>query len=129
MATIVNLALQDSTAAAVAGTALTGAPGDGQPAVWRIENSKPIGLRPTFKMSFKDNAARNARAARLTMSFPYTATVNGVETVIADTPSSISMVLPTNVPQVHIDDMVAYLASFLNDPSVVAALKATYAPS
>lgn len=129
MAAIANLALKDQTAADVVGTALTGAPGDGQPAVWRVENSKPIGLRPTLKMSFRDNPARTARAARLTMSFPYTVTVNGVETVVADTPSSISMVLPTNVPQTHIDDMVAYLASFLNDPGVVASLRATYAPS
>lgn len=129
MPTIANLALKDAAAAAVVGTALTGSPGDGQPAKWRIESTKPVNCRPTLTLSTRDNAAKNARVAKLTAVIPYTVLVNGIETVIAAAPKSMDFVLPTNVPQSHLDYEVAIMASFLNDPGIVAALKATYAPS
>lgn len=129
MTTIANLALKDRTNTDVTAIALTGSPGDGLPAKWRIESAKPVNCRPVFTMSTRDNAAKNARIAKLTFVHPYTVQVNGVEQVIAAAPKSIDLVLPTNVPQDHIDDEVALLVSFISHPDVVASLKSLYAPN
>lgn len=131
MPAIANLALQNNAAAAVTATAIVPSSGDTSPARWRIENTDPPFARTEIQMQSRFNTKRTARHVDIKISAPYTATdANTAQKVLVATALfQGTLILPTNIPTSFSDDVVAYLKTCLADATVLASLKAGYAPT
>jgi hypothetical protein len=131
MPAIANLSLTNNAAVATTGVALQPSAGEGVPAIWRIETTKPPFARPTITMSARANKVKTVRRVDVKLTVPYTVSnsTTTLEEKVAEVTYIISQIVPQNVPTSLVDDSVAYCRTLLADAGVIAALKSQMAPT
>lgn len=80
---------------------LSASGGDSSPAVWRQDsgNTRPMGMRPMFRLWSKFNGPRTARVidAEFLMPVTYVETDTGLTKELARIPFKLNAVLPLNI--------------------------------
>jgi hypothetical protein len=79
--------------------------GDKVPARWAAVAASPIQMhRPTLSLVMRDNGPRNGRVFSAVFKMPIIETVNGIPTVVATFPMTISGTVPTNVDSAKVKE-------------------------
>lgn len=130
MPSMANITVKNAVAADVVYVASTPSAGDKSPAVWRANSlSGIIGFRPSFRLVTRDNAKQNGRVFDASFSFPITASVGGVDTLLAKVPLTISGTLPTNVSATVVLDAFTQFGNLLVSSLVRSTAEEGYAPT
>ena len=131
MPAIANLSLQNNAATAVTGTALSPSAGEGVPAIWRVETTKPPFARPLIQLSARKNQKGDVRVVDVKVTVPYSVnnTSTGLEQLVSKITFAGSFIVPQDIPTSVSDDAVAYIKTFFADTGVISALKAQIAPT
>lgn len=115
--------------------ALTGAAGDGSPAVWRqdtgVAAGLPVGLRPTLEMMSTNNGPRTARRCVITYRRPY-ATQDSTTTKYSSSDQvliRIEVTEPNAIPASEINEAISQCFNLTDHSLINSALKAGYAPA
>lgn len=105
-------AIAVTNAAAVAKSFDIGYPSSGQsPAFWVMTSESTFAFaRPTLELTFRDNAAKDARKGILQLKCPYTITdpSTGLVKLVSLVPFNLDVTLPKNVPDVVKNDAIAF---------------------
>lgn len=119
MSNIVDVSVWNAASTHISFVAQQGSAGDKTPARWTIPAAVPNIALTTAQMSSQWNGNRTARHVNLDFVVPYviTNTTTGVISPQSRAECHIKFVLPTNVPQSVIDDMVAYACTFVGGSS------------
>lgn len=114
-------------------TALNGAGGDGQPALWRWEQTvKPPLERVRFEVTSRWNANRTARKVGVFMNYPITraTAVAGVNEVIGNIQyRNGDWIKPEIANDAAVASAAAIVANFLKDPLIQSVFNTGYAPN
>jgi hypothetical protein len=133
MTAIANLVIKkfDNTTS-ITWTALKGAGGDADPAVWRSDTATGyVGQKPTFSMSTKSNADGSVRRSDFRGVFPstYTDTTTSVTAKLANVIFSATISVPQGMPLVDQQEAVAQIFHAIADPATILSAVAGYAPT
>lgn len=110
-------------------TALTPSAGDKTSARWSLTaSSTKANLRPTLECTSRYNNARTARNISMTLKFPEIASVAGVDSVIGTGIVTIQGVVPMQVSDSVISELVAQSANVFKTALVQDSFKIGYAP-
>jgi len=114
---------------------LTGAAGDGIPAVWRCDDAAagwsvaPANVRPVFTVMTKWNGPRTARQLKFTFSYPYpiTDSTTGVTSFTDKVFAEGLITVPQSMAVSNIGEATAQLFNLLDHASVLAMANSGYA--
>lgn len=110
-------------------TALTPSAGDKTPARWQNNASHAkAALRATVEMTSRFNPAKTARHVTLLVKYPEVASVGGVDTVTGTGHMTIDGVIPLQVSDTAIAELVAQAANVFKAALVQDSFKIGYAP-
>lgn len=110
-------------------TALTPSAGDKTSARWSLTAfSTKANLRPTLECTSRYNNARTARNISMTLKFPEIASVAGVDSVIGTGIVTIQGVVPLQVSDSVISELIAQSANVFKTVLVQDSFKIGYAP-
>jgi len=115
-------------------TGLVPAGADRSPARWRMDtglSAVPVAVRPILELSSRWNNRRDARHLEEKLILPYYVTDgNGVSTILANALYTATWVVPTNMPDTKIADLVKYVYdTHLKTAVLGMSVKAGYAPT
>lgn len=113
-------------------SALTPSSGDKVSAQWRSETAgASASLRPTAELRSTFNGPRTARRLDFSFQYPFTVTdsTTSVTTVKARIPASLTMTVPTEVPDTVVAEAVAQAFNILKSTLVMDSFKTGYAPT
>lgn len=130
MANMANFTVKKSDGVTdVTYTALTPSAGDRTPARWsNLASSTKANLRATVEMSSRFNGNRTARHVTLLMKYPEIVQVNGVDTVAGIGHVTIDAILPLQVSDTALSEVVAQAANAFKATLVQDSFKLGYAP-
>lgn len=130
MANMANITVKKNDAVTdVTYTALTPSAGDRTPARWcNLASSTKANLRATVEMSSRYNGNRSARHVTLLVKYPEVVQVGGVDTVAGIGHVTIDAILPLQVSDTAIAEVVAQAANFFKASLTQEAFKLGYAP-
>lgn len=130
MPSMANITVQNAAAANVIYVSKVPSAGDRSPAVWTQDAANSIaGFRPKFDVVTRTNGNKNGRIIEGNFSFPVTATVNGVMTLLGTVPLRFSGTLPTNLDVSVVNDAFVQFGNLLSSALIRAAANEGYAPS
>lgn len=110
-------------------TAISGAAGDGSPAVFRNNTvGTALNQRPTLLLKSSSNGSKTARRIRGDFSWPIVGVSNGVTQVIGRTPGDFNFLVPQNQDEATIKEQAHQFANLVASAIVKAALAEGYAP-
>lgn len=110
-------------------TALTPSAGDKTSARWSLTAfSAKANLRPTLECTSRYNNARTARNISMTLKFPEIASVSGVDNIIGTGIVTIQGVVPLQVSDSVISELVAQSANMFKTVLIQDSFKIGYAP-
>lgn len=107
-------------------TALSGAGGDGSPAVWRASTSVNAAMRPTYQVTTRWNGPKTARRVTAQFNYPEVVTVGGVETVANRLPIEITGPVPLGMSDAAIAEAVAQAANLFKAALIQEIFKTGY---
>lgn len=130
MADMANITVKNAANVDVVFVKKTPSAGDKSPARWTADAASPIAnFRPAFSLVTRDNARGNGRVFQASYSGPITATVDGVETLLATEPLTCSGTLPTNVDSAKVNDHYVLFSNLLVAALIRQAMSEGHAPS
>lgn len=104
--------------------------GDRSPAIFRDNTFSTIPKnRPRLKIESRPNASGSARRVTTDFLYPYTASVNGVETIVDTIPFTVSAAIPAGCPDAVVAEAVSQWASLHGLTLVKDSFKAGFAPT
>lgn len=132
MATMANITVKaDNGTTDVVFTAIAPAGGDNTEALWR---ANAIGAtnaaHPVFAMKSRWNQKRNAKRVEMRGDYPYAVTdsTTGMTLVKNRLPFNASFVLPTDVPDTLVNELVSVMGNLIVSTLVRTACKEGTAP-
>lgn len=130
MPSMANITVKNAANADVVYVAAVPSAGDKNPATWRANAlSALIALRPTFSVATRDNQRQNGRVLDASFRFPIWDTVNGVPTLLATVPFSLTGTLPTNVDSDDVADAFTQLGNLIASALIRSVALEGYAPT
>ncbi|DAD50452.1 TPA_asm: coat protein [ssRNA phage Gerhypos.4_66] len=113
-------------------TAVAGAAGDKNPAVWRSNSvgSAP-GQRPELRLASASNGDKTARRVDGQYTYPTVVTSGdtGEKSVVARANGSFSFILPVDMPDADVNEAASQMGNLVASAIVKAAMKSGYAPT
>jgi hypothetical protein len=130
MPTMASITVKNAANADVIYNAATPSAGDRSQAVWRQNAAHAvIGFRPKFGLLTRDNSRKNGRVIEGSFSFPIVAEINGVDTLVATVPLTMSGTLPTNVDAAEVADAFVQFGNLLASSLVRSSAEEGYSPT
>lgn len=130
MPAMANITVQNAAAANVIYVAKVPSAGDRSPAKWTQDALTVIaGFRPRIDVVTRDNGNKDGRIVEGNFSYPVTATVNGVETLLATVPMRFNGTLPTNVDSTKVNDACVQFGNLLASTLFRSVFSEGYAPT
>lgn len=130
MPSMANITVKNAANADVVYVAAVPSAGDKIPAMWRANAlSSQIALRPTFSVATRDNQRQNGRVLDASFRFPIWVPVNGVPTLLATVPFSLTGTLPTNVDSAPVADAFTHLGNLIASELIRMVASEGYAPT
>lgn len=127
MPQMANITVKNAANVDVLFTALTPSSGDTTLAQWRALGSLTIpALAPQVSSKTQANGAKTGRQVSVNGVFPYVRTVDGVETLVARQPFSVSTTVPLNIPVSVTADNAKVFANLLASALLQAILAEGY---
>lgn len=110
-------------------TAIAGAAGDGQPAIFRNNSvGTALNQRPTLLVRATSNGSKTARRVRGDFSWPIVGVSNGLTQVIGRTPGDFSFLVPQNQDEATIKEQAHQFANLVASAIIKACFEEGYAP-
>jgi len=125
MASVVvkNLANEDVTFAPI-----TGAAGDGVPAMWRVaDDAKSPAMQTTLTLDSRNTQDKKGRRSILTFNAFYTSTIDGVTTT-SRVPMKLEAVSPLTMPAALAEDYLRVALRTASHALIVSSIGGGYAP-
>lgn len=133
MPTMANITVKRSdTVTDIVYNMLSASGGDNSPAVWRQDsgNTRPLGMRPMFRVWSKFNGPKTARVidADFVMPVTYTETDTGLTKELGRIPAKLQIVLPLNMTAGDLGEVVQAL-NLLYSNLIKEVVTTGYAPT
>lgn len=110
-------------------TALQGAAGPGNPAVFRNNAvGTAVAQRPTLLVKATDNTAKTSRRVRVDFSWPIYAEAGGVSTFVGRMTGEASVVMPQQQSASVLSEQAAQFSNLIGSALVKACFEEGYAP-
>lgn len=110
-------------------TAIAGAAGDGNPAVFRNNTvGTALNERPTLLVKTTSNGSKTARRLRGDFSWPITGVLNGLTQVVGRTPGDFSILVPQNQDEATIREQAHQFANLIASAIIKASMSEGFAP-
>lgn len=131
MASIANVTVKKADGTTdITYTAISGAPGEGMPAVWQNTTGSTIrGNRPSIAMQSKLNGTKLARRVDINGVFPIIRTVSGAETVIGKIPLGFTVPVPEWATDAEVAEAVCQFTNLLVSAHIRDHIKAGSSPT
>lgn len=120
---VTNLANEDVTFAAI-----TGAAGDGVPALWRVADAeKAPAIQTTLSLSSRDTQDKKGRRSILTFNAFYVDDSSGIP-VMSRVPMKLEAVMPLTMPSALAEDYLRVALRTASHSLVISSIGGGYAP-
>lgn len=130
MPSMANITVQNAAAANVIYVAKVPSAGDRSPAKWTQDAMNLVpGFRGKFDVVTRENGNQNGRIIEGNFSYPVTATVNGVETLLGTIPLRFSGTLPTTLDSTKVNDAFVQFGNLLASALIRSVASEGYAPT
>lgn len=130
MPNMADITVQNAAAANVVYVKKVPSSGDRTPAKWTQDALNAIpGFRPRFDVMTRDNGNQNGRIIEGNFAYPITATVSGVESIVATVPLRFSGTLPTNVDFAKVNEAFVQFGNLIASSLIRATASEGYAPT
>lgn len=130
MPNMASITVKDGANVDVVYNAASASSGDANPAIWRANAANAtMAFRPLFKFATQPNVAGTTRKIRGTLTYPVTATVAGVETLLGTIPLAIEGALPVNLPASAWEDAFVQFGNLLVSSLIRESVESGYAPT
>lgn len=109
-------------------TGLQRSAGDKSPAVYRSDTVSTIPAnRPKAEVTSRDNAKGTTRIMEVNINFPVLATINGVETIVADQPMKLFVPVLQGVDSAQVNEAVSQGLNLISSAHIRAQILEGYA--
>lgn len=131
MSAITNITVKKSDGTTdVTFTAIAGAPGEGQPAIWQDLTSSTIrGNRSALAMQSKMNGTKTARRVDVNANFVVSRIIDGIETRIGNIPGTFSMPVPEWATDAEVAQAADQFINLLASSHIRTHVKAGASPT
>lgn len=128
MPTMANVVVKNLANEDVTFTAITGAAGDGVPALWRVSDvAKAPAIQTTLTLSSRDTQDKKGRRSILAGNAFYVDETSG-SPVMNRIPMKLEAVMPLGMPSALAEDYLRVLLRTASHTLIVSAIGGGYAP-
>lgn len=123
-----NIVVTGDTITTATWTAKTAAPGDGIPAVWKIDGwAEAPSMRPELRMATSGNTDK--RKVRVTARIPYVLSGDTENIMRGAMFGSMDFDVPQHIPDVQVKSAIEVIVGALNSDLFYEAFTSQYAPT